>query len=305
MTAIVVKNMAASVRARLANIAKEEQRPFDSILLLYMQERLLYRLSISNYVDHFILKGGLLMFILTEYKGRPTMDMDFLARQMIIDRDRIKSVFEEVCLLSCPDDGLTFNSDSITVERIKEDADYEGVRIKIIGFLGNAKKSLQLDIGFGDIVFPIPELMTCPNLLEIGNSKINVYSVESVIAEKFQAMVVLSVVNSRMKDFYDIYTLLNMNQFDGEILKSAVFETLKRRQTLPPNRIVIFEPTFSEDTKRNAMWIAFLKKINVSDLQFPVVMKEITAFLQPIHEAILYDKPFQKIWDCEKRKWNS
>ena len=300
-----IKNMAASVRGRLANIANVEQRPFDSVLLLYMQERLLYRLSVSEYVDHFILKGGLLMFILTEYKGRPTKDIDFLARQINNDMERIKSIFREICMVACLDDGLTFSSDSIDVERIKEDADYEGVRVKIIGSMGNAKKSLQLDIGFGDIVIPKPELMSCPTLLDIGVSNIQVYSVESVIAEKFQAMVVLSVVNSRMKDFYDIYTLLNRNRFDGERLKLAVFETLKRRNTSLAKDIVIFEPSFSEDLKRDAMWKAFLKKINVSDLPFSEVMKEITAFLKPIYDAILNEESFSGSWDYEKRIWVS
>lgn len=300
-----IKNMAASVRARLANIAKVEQRSFDSMLLLYMQERLLYRLSVSEYVDHFILKGGFLMFILTEYKGRPTNDIDFLARQINNDMERIKSIFREICMVACLDDGLKFSSDGIDVERIKEDSDYEGVRVKIIGSMGNAKKSLQLDIGFGDIVVPKPELMTCPNLLDMGASNIQVYSVESVIAEKFQAMVVLSVVNSRMKDFYDIYTLLNMNQFDGERLKLAVFETLERRITSLTKDIIIFEPSFYHDLKRDAMWKAFLKKINISDLLFSEVMKEITVFLKPICDAILKDESFAGTWDCEKRMWIS
>ncbi len=300
-----IKNMAASVRARLANIAKVEQRPFDSVLLLYMQERLLHRLSVSEYVGHFILKGGLLMFILTEYKGRPTKDIDFLARQINNDMERIKSIFQEICMVACLDDGLTFSSDGIDVERIKEDADYEGVRVKIIGAMGNAKKSLQLDIGFGDIVVPKPELMTCPTLLDMGVSNIQVYPVESIIAEKFQAMIVLSVVNSRMKDFYDIYTLLNMNRFDGERLKLAVLETLKRKNTSLTKDIIIFELSFSEDLKRGAMWKAFIKKINVTDLLFSEAMKEITTFLKPIYDAILKDESFSGTWDCEKRIWNS
>lgn len=145
--------------------------------------------------------------------------------------------------------------------------------------------------------------MSCPTLLAIGMSNIQVYSVESVISEKFQAMVVLSVLNSRMKDFYDIYTLLNMNHFEGERLKLAVLETLKRRNTPLSKNIVIFEPSFSEDLKRNAMWNAFLKKINVLHLPFPDVMEEIRVFLKPIYDAILNDESFSGSWDYEKRIW--
>lgn len=215
----------------------------------------------------------------------------------------IKNIFQKICMVDCLDDGLIFNTDSIAVERIKEGADYQGFRLKIIGYLGNAKKSLQLDIGFGDIVVPKPELMACPSLLDIGISNIQVYSIESVIAEKFHAMIVLLVVNSRMKDFYDVYSLLIMNRFDGEKLKSAIFETLKRRNTSLTNELIIFKPAFSEDIKRNAMWEAFLKKINISDLSFFMVMEELALFLKPVYIAILNKEHFFKTWDCDKKIW--
>lgn len=303
MTTTYKKNMVASVKARLTNIAKEQMRPFDSVLLLYMQERLLHRLSVSEYADNFILKGGLLMFILTQYKGRPTTDIDFLAFQIDNDIVNIKTIFQEICMVDNLDDGLLFNADSIAVERIKEVTDYQGFRLKIICYLGSAKKSLQLDIGFGDIIVPNPKLMSFPSLLDIGTSNIRVYSIESVIAEKFHAMIVLSVVNSRMKDFYDVYSLLDINRFDGEKLRSSIFETLKRRNTSLPNELAIFEPAFSEDIKRNTIWKAFLKKINISDLSFSKVMEELTVFLKPVYSAILNDEHFFKTWDCDKRIW--
>jgi len=214
----VIKNIVASVRARLSNVSKKEQRSFDSLLLLYMLERLLYRLSLSQYVEKFVLKGGLLMFILTDFKGRPTKDMDLLAQQVSNDMNDIKEVFRKICKVDCEDDGLVFDEESVTVEEIKKDTEYQGVRVNIICYLENAKKTLQLDIGFGDIVIPKPQFMECPTLLDMKAPNIKVYSLESVISEKFHAMITLSVVNSRMKNFYDIYTLLNSKSFDGRKL---------------------------------------------------------------------------------------
>jgi predicted nucleotidyltransferase component of viral defense system len=182
-----VKNMAASVRGRLSNAARKENKPFDSLLLLYMIERLLYRVSLSQYVGNFVLKGGLLMYILTDFKGRPTKDIDFLADQISNDMNNIKEIFHKVCKVGCEDDGLIFDEDTITVEEIKKDADYQGVRVNIICYLGNAKKTLQLDIGFGDIVVPKPHYMECPTLLKMKAPNIKVYSLESVISEKFLA----------------------------------------------------------------------------------------------------------------------
>ncbi|WP_281352004.1 nucleotidyl transferase AbiEii/AbiGii toxin family protein [Pallidibacillus pasinlerensis] len=144
-----VKNISASVRERLKNIAKQSGKTFDLILLLYFQERLLYRLSISNYRDKFVLKVGLFLFSLTQFKSRPTKDIDFLAKQISNDIQYIKAAFESICALPVEEDGVEFDVNGITAERIKEDADYEGIRIKIPAALGKIKKQLQLDIGFG------------------------------------------------------------------------------------------------------------------------------------------------------------
>ena len=304
MMASGVKNIVASVRAKLANIAKVQQRSFDSILLLYMQERLLYRLSVSNYVDSFVLKGGLLMFILTDYKGRPTKDIDFLAYQISNDFNNLKSVFQEICNLVCVDDGLLFDPESVYVEKIKEGADYEGARIKLVCNLGNAKKLLQLDIGFGDIVVPKPEFMSCPTLLDIVGPMVKVYSVESIIAEKFHAMLVLAELNSRMKDFYDVFVLLSTNSFGGESLQTAIAETIKCRHADIKAETVIFTRNFSTDANRNAMWQAFIRKIGVKEIQFAGVMEAICLFLKPIYDAILKNEVFLKKWDNVNKIWS-
>ncbi|WFA85248.1 MULTISPECIES: nucleotidyl transferase AbiEii/AbiGii toxin family protein [Paenibacillus] len=227
-----IKNIPASVSERLKNIAEKSGKAFDTLLLLYFQERFLYRLSISEYRDKFILKGGLFLFSQTQFKARPTKDVDFLARQIANELDLLRESFVSICSIVVPTDGIAFQLDELTTERIKEDADYEGVRIKVTALLGRMRKSLQFDIGFGDVVVPKPQLIEYPVLLDMTAPQVQAYSRESVISEKFEAMITLSVMNSRMKDFYDIYTLLTTNNFDGRILHEAVSETFQQRGTI-------------------------------------------------------------------------
>ncbi|WP_096550371.1 nucleotidyl transferase AbiEii/AbiGii toxin family protein [Ureibacillus thermosphaericus] len=299
-----VKNISASVGERLKNIAKQSGKTFDLILLLYFQERLLYRLSISNYRDKFVLKGGLVLFSLTQFKSRPTKDIDFLAKQISNDIQYIKAAFESICTLTAEEDGVEFDVKGITAERIKEGADYEGIRIKIPAALGKIKKQLQLDIGFGDVVIPKPQEMQYPTLLNMKPPEIRVYSTYSVIAEKFEAMISLSVVNSRMKDFYDIFTLLSTENFDGRVLWEAIFETFQRRGTHLEKGHPVFSPSFAEDESRNKQWKAFLQRTGIKeDLQFPFVMEKIRDFLFPVYDSILNEDEFFKMWNCQILKW--
>lgn len=299
-----VKNISASVRERLKNIAKQSGKTFDLILLLYFQERLLYRLSISNYRDKFVLKGGLFLFSLTQFKSRPTKDIDFLAKQISNDIQYIKAAFESICALPVEEDGVEFDVNGITAERIKEDADYEGVRIKIPASLGRMKKQLQLDIGFGDVIIPKPRDIQYPTLLNMKPPEIRVYSTDSVIAEKFEAMISLSVANSRMKDFYDIFTLLSTENFDGRVLWEAIFETFQRRRTNLEKEHPVFSPSFAEDEIRIKQWKAFLRRIGLKEnLEFPFVMERIRDFLFPIYDSILNEDEFLKMWNCQTLKW--
>jgi len=210
-------NKAASIRARLKNIADKEHKQFDFILMLYFIERLLYRLSISRYSDMFILKGGLLLYTILDEKARPTKDIDMLARELASNLDALKEVFTEIASISI-DDEVIYDTNSITTERIKEDADYEGVRIKLTAHMQNMRKVLQFDIGFGDVIVPKPQSMEYPTLLDMDRPVLKAYSKESIISEKFEAMLYLAEANSRMKNFYDIYNLCNNFEFDGRIL---------------------------------------------------------------------------------------
>ncbi len=297
-----VKNVSDSTRAKLSNIAKQEGRNFDSLLMLYVQERLLYRLSQSKYCDNFILKGGLLLFSINRFIGRPTRDIDFLVENINNDMGNIKKILLEICKMEY-NDGISFEEKSIIVERIKEDAEYEGVRVKITGYLGNAKKQLQLDIGFGDVVIPKPIIMTYPSLLEMEPPQIKVYSIESVIAEKFEAMITLAELNSRMKDFYDIYNLANTYQFDASVLQEAVYETFQRRSTIIEKEHIIFTEEFSKEIQRNIRWNEFLKKIGNEHIDFKEVTKVIIKFLLPIYTSIIYEKEFFGYWDNANTTW--
>jgi len=284
-----VRNMDASIKARLKNIAKEYKKTFNLILRLYMQERLLYRLSVSEYKDNFILKGGLLLFSMSGFIGRPTRDIDFLAYQISNDMKDINEVFRKICKVEY-NDGIVFNSNSVSVEEIKKDAEHGGKRVKLIGHLGKAKEMLWVDIGFNDIV--VPEVITAdyPVLLDMDYPKIKMYSFESVVAEKFEAIVSLGELNSRMKDFYDIFILLSEKKFNRAILQSAIAETFKRRGTDILKFDQVFKKEFIEDNHRINQWKLFLKKIDHQNIEFEYVMDDIKKSLLPIFNNIKKEK---------------
>ena len=191
-----------SVKERLKNLRKSSGKTFDELLILYGIERLLYRLSVSEYQNQFILKGGALLYTLLENKARVTRDIDVLARQIHNSQDNIKEIMKAVCQIEV-DDALRFDAASILVDDIAEDDDYHGVRFVIIAYLGKAKIHLQMDIGFSDIIYPEPKEIEYPSLLELEAPKLLGYPIEAVIAEKYEAMISLGIRNSRYKDFYD------------------------------------------------------------------------------------------------------
>lgn len=194
--------------------------------------------------------------------------------------------------------------DKMTTERIKEDADYEGVRIKVTALLGRMRKSLQFDIGFGDVVVPKPQLIDYPVLLNMEAPQVQAYSKESVISEKFEAMITLSVMNSRMKDFYDIYTLLSTNDFDGRVLYEAVFETFQRRGTVLEKEHPLFQSTFADDDSRIRQWLAFMRRLGIEEaLAFQDIMKCLVDFLEPLYQSLIHGDEFFGQWICNERVW--
>ena len=299
-----VKNKAASIRAKLMNIARAEKIDFDFLLLRYFQERFLYRLAISEFSDRFILKGGLLLICLKMPRSRPTKDIDFLAKEIKNDPVELEHIFRSITAISC-NDGVKFISSSLISEQIKENADYEGIRIKIDATLGQARKKLQMDIGFGDVIIPRAMQMEFPTLLEEKPPRIKVYSIESIISEKFEAMVKLAMVNSRIKDFYDIYTLSVSYNFQSDRLKKAIESTFQRRKTFIPDNLLVFRLEFHRDEEEQRQWIAFLRKSRLHDVNqdFNEIMERITSFLKPIVDSINGKNKENKIWDAKAGCW--
>lgn len=299
-----IKNKSASVRAKLASIARAENTDFDALLLRYLQERFLYRLGISKFSSRFVLKGGLFLVCLQMPKSRPTKDIDFLAEEIKNDPAELERIFAAIAGMAY-DDGVQFLPSSISSETIKEDADYEGIRLKIDATLGQARQRLQMDIGFGDIIIPQAIQMEFPTILPEESPKVKAYSIESVISEKFEAMIKLAMANSRMKDFYDVYFLSANQDFKGERLKKAVESTFRRRRTPMPDSPLVFRPEFREDKGRQRQWVAFLSKLRLKDInqEFSEIMNRITEFLSPIVLSIEKGTGMRKTWISKSGIW--
>jgi hypothetical protein len=297
------KNTAASVKARLHNIAVQHHKSSDLIFLLFAHERFLYRLAQSAYRDYFILKGGLFLYSLTKFQTRPTRDADFLLSNMADQKDRIVEIFQEICSIDV-DDGLRFDLENMTTETIVEEQNEPGIRVNLNAYLERTRCRLQFDIGFSDVVIPSPRDFDYPELLDgtFGTPNIRVYSLESVIAEKFDAMLKLSVMNSRMKDFFDIYMISSHWSFEGRVLQEAVQQTIERRRNHLKHQPVVFEQSFVNEQKI-VQWRAFLKRSGLDEVDFEVVMQRIIIFLQPIFRSIINDKEFFKNWDCKIADW--
>lgn len=289
------KNIAASVRQKLLNRARSDKRPFAELLQYYAMERFLYRLSQSTHSKHFILKGALMLRVWESPEFRPTMDIDMLGKTSN-DETNIVSQITEILNLAVEPDGLNFDVDSIQSERIKEDADYQGVRIRFRGTLDSARINMQIDIGFGDIVHPCPEECDLPTMLDFTAPRLLCYSRESAIAEKFEAMVKLGILNSRMKDFYDIWLLSRQFNFNGSQLAQAIQLTFKQRGTTLSENIVAFQAPFIEE--KQVQWTAFCRRINQEYLpnDFSDIVAQVTSFLAPIIEAARSGQPIGKNW---------
>jgi hypothetical protein len=296
-------NKAESVKARLKKIAVAENKPFNYILMHYFIERLLYRLSVSAYADNFILKGGLLLYTVLDNKARTTRDIDLLAKKIRNTPGELLGIFTEIAGLP-GDDAVSYDTKTITVGRIKEDADYEGIRVKFTGYLDRSRHVLQFDIGFGDVVIPKPVMMTYPSLLDMEAPRLRAYTLESVIAEKFQAGVYLAEANSRMKDFYDLYALCTVKSFDGATLYEAVKRTIERRKTILPSIPTILTDMFPVLPEKQIQWRAFLNRTGIEATDdFTLVMTSIRKFLFPLYNALLNKTGFTGGWDHEVGKW--
>ncbi len=275
-----LKNMGASVRARLLKMSKERGQPFDLLLTRYVLERFLYRLSSTAHRENFVLKGAMLVTTWLENPHRPTRDIDLLGFGAS-QPETILAAFREICAIN-PDDGVNFDVAGLTIDRNREDLAYGGLRVVTNAQIGGARVRVVIDIGFGDATEPGLNEIEMPVLLEQPAPKLRAYAMETVIAEKFQAMVVLGRANSRMKDFYDNWFLAKAFTFEGDRLARAIAATFERRQTEVPLDVPdALTDAFARDDQKRKQWDAFVSGVLSDPVALDVVISDLRAFLMP------------------------
>ncbi len=283
-----MKNLSASIRQRLKNVADEQGLAFNEVLQRYAIERFLFRLGESKYRDTFVLKGAQMLVVWRTKRTRPTMDVDFLGFTEN-SLENLEHITKALCKLDTEEqDALCFDPDSVEAVRIKEDAEYEGVRLAFDGKLGTAKVHMQVDVGFNDVITPAPLDIHYPSLLGLPEPTLRAYSRESVVAEKFEAMVKLGGGNSRMKDFFDVWLLSQQFTFRGPELSEAVRATFERRGTILEGMPITLHSVFPGQNEKQIQWAAFLRrsKIDNAPPKFAYVAASIAVFMGPVTEAL-------------------
>jgi hypothetical protein len=297
------RDIAASVRQKLLNYAREKEEDFQIVLNRYGLERLMYRLGQSEYAGQFIVKGAILFSLWLEDRYRVTRDLDLLSRgeNQIPQLERI---FRSLCEQKVEKiDGILFAEDTVHGENIREEQAYGGIRITLTAFIGQARLPLQIDVGFGDAVTPIPKTETFRSILDFPSPRLKVCPKETVVAEKLNAMVVLGIINGRMKDFYDVWSLCMRFDFDGETLGKAIRNTFVRRHTqLSATKPVALLPEFYENEQKQAQWKAFLKRSGIQETRLSLreVVLGIDSFLMPLLSALANETAFTRIWRAGK-----
>jgi predicted nucleotidyltransferase component of viral defense system len=297
-----MKNLAASVRARLLNLSKKEGRDYNRLTLLYLQERFLARLSASPYKEKFVLKGGLYLYSRYGVAARATRDMDLLGQNVPSTLEDIAGIIAEIAAPRL-EDGVLFDATTIKAQAIKEGAEYEGVRVSFLAKLGSLRLPLSLDIGFGDKVNPAPRLLEFPVLLtlpQLSTPQIFAYSIETVIAEKLQAMAFLGYQNSRAKDFYDLFYASRTETLQAETLSKTIRTTFAHRATPLEDALKVLDPSFAQAAYPQKAWVAF-RKANpelVVTNDFAEVIHQLTLFLKPVitNEVVGIWQPSSKVW---------
>ena len=278
-----INNFGHSVKAKLLNISRNEKLGYQMLVTRYLQERLLYRLSISPYHDHFLLKGGTLLYAHKRFMARPTLDIDFMGHHIDNNKENVKSAFAEICAIPYQQDGVTFHTETLRTYDIAGEKEYPGVRLTLSASIDTIRQDISMDIGFGDVVTPCPSVLDYPNLLDgFPATNILAYSLETVIAEKFQTVIARAEANSRMKDFYDLYTILLEGKYDSEVLSKAINATFENRQTAYMDNHIAFSHDFANNIDLNIRWNSFVKKLKIQQkLTFPEVVYFLQAKLEP------------------------
>lgn len=293
------RNLAQSVHHRLLSKAKEQREDFNLVLIRYALERFLYRLGRSQHKDRLILKGAMLFAAWTDRPHRPTRDLDLLGIGDSSDAALVQ-VFGDIARTAVEPDGLEFDYRSISISEIREAQDYPGKRIKLPARLGNARLNLQIDVGFGDAVTPEPAEIDYPALLDLPAPRIRAYPCETVIAEKLQALVAFGIAISRMKDFYDIWTLSKQFPFDGTSLSTAIGATFERRGTaIPKSTPTALTDEFAADRMKQAQWAAFLKANMLTEAPADLsnVVHDLREFVLAPLQAASRKRVFSQSWE--------
>jgi predicted nucleotidyltransferase component of viral defense system len=275
-----VRNIGASVRARLLALSRAKGRPLDLLLTRYALERLLYRLSVSPYRDRFVLKGAMLITTWFDDPHRATRDVDLLGYGDPSPEPMLATFREIACIAA--DDGLAFDTEGLRVDLIREDLEYGGLRLRTTAALAGARIGVVIDIGFGDAVEPGIEEIDLPVLLDLPAPHLRAYSRETVIAEKFQAMIAFGRANSRMKDFYDVWVLAKSYEFNGDRLAQAIAATFDRRRTPLPDALPdALTAEFARDEAKRRQWSAFSADLAIATGPFEDVIEDLATFLMP------------------------
>lgn len=275
-------NLESSIQARLLNYSRVNKREYGQVLTKFALERLLYRLSQSKHSENFLLKGALLFDLWFDVPLRPTRDIDLLGFGLA-ELPHVVGVFEDLCRLQVAD-GMDYKTESIQADEIRKQANYAGIRVSLLALLGNSRISIQVDIGYGDVVTPAPEEAVYPVLLDdLPAPKLRVYPMYTVVAEKFETLVSLGIANTRMKDYFDLWVLHQQGKFDDELLRTAIAETfLRRGKPLPKGVPVGLSDEFSGDVQKQRQWLVFLKKNQLAQLDLGVLIVGLRKWLMPL-----------------------
>jgi hypothetical protein len=291
--------MAASVRARLKARAVRDGRPFNEVLQYYAIERFLYRVSRTPHAERVVLKGALMLQVWGGPLVRSTRDIDLLDRTPG-SVDELVAMVRECLAVPVEDDGMVFDPALVEGQRIRLHAHYEGVQVLCRGRLGVAQVTVQVDVGFGDVVTPQPMRLSYGSLLDLPEPELLGTTPETMIAEKFEAMVVLDFPNSRMKDFYDLWFLGRERGFDGEVLAKAIEQTFKRRRTpLPTGTPIALTAAFANDPTKQTQWRAFVRKVRLPEPvpTFEQAVEAVAALVLPPVEALVAGQAFERTWE--------
>lgn len=297
-------DMGASVIARLKNKSKETGKPFQLHLQLFCQEEFLRRLAASRYAENLVLKGGLFIYTLTNFESRATVDIDFLLRQFPGTIEDIKRMVDEIIAVDSGNDFITFSSRGF--ETISPQREYTGVSFQLVGQIKNTRTPFDVDFGVGDVIVPNSHKRTIPVQLDgFDVPEVLTYSLESTIAEKFDALLQRLELTSRMKDIYDIYYLSSMFNFDGRALQQAVFETLQNRGTAYEQDSFDRVIALAENKDIQVRWRQYLRRLKMPELALDDVMHSIDRYLRPVWNAIINESELTLTWQSQSGAWNN